>query len=86
MGVVEDLGSSGDDLVAMRSAVAGAADPELADCGFKVLREVAAVGYTGDAYHRAAAAGVSDAGPHTKMIAALWRDSREKSAVAEGSV
>ena len=30
MGVVEDLGSSGDDLVAMRSAVAGAADPELA--------------------------------------------------------
>ncbi|TVS29772.1 bifunctional [glutamine synthetase] adenylyltransferase/[glutamine synthetase]-adenylyl-L-tyrosine phosphorylase [Corynebacterium sanguinis] len=30
MGVVEDLGFSGDDLVAMRSAVAGAADPELA--------------------------------------------------------
>src|SRR5690606_3212737 len=35
----------------------------------------AAVGYTGDAYHRAAAAGVSDEGPHTKMIAALWRES-----------
>ena len=52
-----------------------AADPVLAALDFGVLREVAAVGYTGDAYHRAAEAGVSDEGPHTKMIAALWRES-----------
>ncbi|WP_314038641.1 GNAT family N-acetyltransferase [Dietzia sp. CH92] len=50
-------------------------DPVLQALDFQVLREVAAVGYTGDAYHRAAAAGVSDEGPHTKMIAALWRES-----------
>ncbi len=29
-----------------------AADPELAASGFTVLREVAAIGYTGDAFHR----------------------------------
>lgn len=45
-------------------------DPELADCGFRVLREVAAVGYTGDAYHA-----LGSSNPHTKMIAALWRES-----------
>lgn len=50
-------------------------DPVLRRLGLGLLREVAAVGYTGDAYHRAAAAGVSDEGPHTKMIAALWRES-----------
>ena len=52
-----------------------AADPVLRRLGFDILREVAAVGYTGDAYHRSADAGVSEAGPHTKMIAALWRES-----------
>ena len=35
-----------------------------------LLREVAAIGYTGDAYHRL---GVPN--PHTKMVAALWRES-----------
>ncbi|MEX5303796.1 GNAT family N-acetyltransferase [Kocuria sabuli] len=52
-----------------------AADPALAEAGFSVLREVAAVGYTGDAYHRAAASGHGEEGPHTKMLAALWRES-----------
>lgn len=44
-------------------------DPELVTRGFTVLREVAAIGYTGDAYHHA--------GPrsaHQKMLAALWRE------------
>ncbi|KAA1420283.1 GNAT family N-acetyltransferase [Nocardioides humilatus] len=46
------------------------ADAELRSCGFSVLRELAAIGYTGDAFHRTA-------GPsaHRKMIAALWRES-----------
>lgn len=47
-----------------------AGDQELADCGFRVLREVAAIGYTGDAYHQLGAPN-----PHTKMVAALWRES-----------
>ena len=47
-----------------------AADPELRSCGFSVLRELAAIGYTGDAFHRTA--GPS---PYRKMIAALWRES-----------
>lgn len=50
-------------------------DPVLRDLGLGVLREVAAIGYTGDAHHVACEAGVSDEGPHTKMIAALWRES-----------
>ncbi|WP_183094841.1 GNAT family N-acetyltransferase [Nocardioides stalactiti] len=45
-------------------------DAELRECGFRVLREVAAIGYTGDAFHRTA--GPS---PYRKMIAALWRES-----------
>ena len=45
-------------------------DPELTACNFRVLREVAAVGYTGDIYHS-----LGSANPHTKMIAALWRES-----------
>ncbi|MCH8613401.1 GNAT family N-acetyltransferase [Arsenicicoccus dermatophilus] len=49
-------------------------DAELTDRGFTVLREVATVGYTGDAYHRAA---VSPAPPQQKMVAALWRQSPE---------
>lgn len=52
-----------------------AGDPVLTALDFQILREVAAVGYTGDAYHRASEDGVSDEGPHTKMIAALWRES-----------
>ncbi|UUW90676.1 GNAT family N-acetyltransferase [Pimelobacter simplex] len=46
------------------------ADDELRGCGFEVLRELAAIGYTGDAFHRTA--GPS---PYRKMIAALWRES-----------
>lgn len=52
-----------------------ATDPVLQRLRLGLLREVAAVGYTGDAYHRASDEGVSDEGPHTKMIAALWRES-----------
>lgn len=46
------------------------ADAELADCGFGVLRELASVGYTGDAFHR-----VATPSPYRKMLAALWRES-----------
>ncbi|WP_418061673.1 GNAT family N-acetyltransferase [Pimelobacter simplex] len=46
------------------------ADDELRGCGFEVLREVAAIGYTGDAFHRTA-----EPSPYRKMIAALWRES-----------
>lgn len=65
------------DTPAVNDWVAGliADDPVLRALDFQILREVAAVGYTGDAYHRAAASGISDEGPHTKMIAALWRES-----------
>ncbi|WP_439688659.1 GNAT family N-acetyltransferase [Curtobacterium sp. SP.BCp] len=45
-------------------------DPVLADAGFSVLREHAAIGYTGDAYHR-----VDVVSPQRKMLAALWRES-----------
>ncbi|MCU7727902.1 IucA/IucC family siderophore biosynthesis protein [Actinoplanes sp. KI2] len=45
-------------------------DDELRDCGFGVLRELASIGYTGDAYHRG---GTPSA--YTKMLAALWRES-----------
>lgn len=45
-------------------------DEELRDSGFGVLRERAAIGYTGDAYHRLAAPSA-----YTKMLAALWRES-----------
>ena len=45
-------------------------DEELERCGFRVLREVAAIGYTGDAYHR-----LGSPNAHTKMVAALWRES-----------
>lgn len=47
-----------------------AADAELRSTGFTVLRELAAIGYTGDAFHRHA--GPS---PYRKMVAALWRES-----------
>ncbi|MFJ3385057.1 MULTISPECIES: GNAT family N-acetyltransferase [unclassified Curtobacterium] len=57
---------------AVNDWVAGlvAADPTLRDAGFSVLREHAAIGYTGDAYHR-----VDVASPQRKMLAALWRES-----------
>ncbi|MFI8777377.1 GNAT family N-acetyltransferase [Brachybacterium paraconglomeratum] len=47
-----------------------AGDAEFSDQGFRVLRERAAIGYTGDAYHRTPATN-----PHRKMLAALWRES-----------
>lgn len=55
-----------------------ASDDELRSTGFGVLRERAAIGYTGDAYHR-----LGTASPYTKMIAALWRESPEGQ-LAEG--
>jgi len=49
-------------------------DPTLAGCGFSVLRERAAIGYTGDAYHELLHThGVK--APHQKMLAALRRES-----------
>lgn len=45
-------------------------DPTLQGCGFGVLRERAAVGYTGDAFH-----GTDAPSPYRKMLAALWRES-----------
>ncbi|MDW4573721.1 IucA/IucC family protein [Microbacterium sp. M3] len=57
---------------AINDWVAGlvAADPVLRDAGFRVLRERASIGYTGDAYHRTPAPSA-----HRKMLAALWRES-----------
>jgi siderophore synthetase component len=46
------------------------ADAELRACGFGVLRELAAIGYTGDAFHR-----LAGSSPFRKMVAALWRES-----------
>lgn len=46
-------------------------DVELRRCGFTVLRERAAVGYTGGVYQRVAGA---RRGPYQKMFAALWRE------------
>lgn len=51
-----------------------AADDVLAEARFTVLPEVAAIGYTGDAYHRVPSSS-SAPSPHRKMIAALWRRS-----------
>ncbi len=45
-------------------------DPVLRDLGFGVLRELAAGGYRGDAYHL-----VERPNAHQKMISALWRES-----------
>ncbi|WP_407320690.1 GNAT family N-acetyltransferase [Isoptericola halotolerans] len=45
-------------------------DETLRTAGFGVLRELAAVGYTGDVYHR-----TPRPNPHRKMLAALWRES-----------
>ncbi|WP_152360968.1 IucA/IucC family protein [Microlunatus speluncae] len=46
------------------------ADQTLGEARFRVLRERASIGYTGDAYHRTARPNA-----HRKMIAALWRES-----------
>ncbi|WP_157414195.1 IucA/IucC family protein [Agromyces allii] len=46
------------------------ADETLGEAGFRVLRERASIGYTGDAYHR-----TRTVSPHRKMLAALWRES-----------
>lgn len=47
-----------------------AGDDTLRDAGFRVLRERASIGYTGDVYHRTA-----EPSAHRKMLAALWRES-----------
>ena len=47
-----------------------AGDEELAATGFSVLREHAAIGWTGDAYHR-----LPVTSAYRKMVAALWRES-----------
>ena len=47
-----------------------AADPTLREARFEVLREHAAIGYTGDVFHR-----TPDSSPYRKMLAALWRES-----------
>ncbi|WP_209323544.1 GNAT family N-acetyltransferase [Brevibacterium renqingii] len=44
-------------------------DATFAETGFRVLRERAALGYTGDVYHR-----TKETNPHRKMLAALWRE------------
>ena len=50
------------------------ADPTLRGCGFGVLREHAAIAYTGDAFHGLwQTHGVRS--PQQKMLAALWRES-----------
>lgn len=46
------------------------ADPTLSGCGFEVLREHAAIGWTGDVFHR-----LPQSSPYRKMVAALWRES-----------
>jgi siderophore synthetase component/RimJ/RimL family protein N-acetyltransferase len=62
---------------AVNDWVAGlvAADPVLADAGFGVLREHAAIGYTGDAWHRIGSGPAQRGAPQRKMLAALWRES-----------
>ncbi|MBO0610247.1 GNAT family N-acetyltransferase [Myceligenerans salitolerans] len=45
-------------------------DETLRRARFEILREVAAIGYTGDVYHR-----TRDNNPYRKMLAALWRES-----------
>jgi siderophore synthetase component len=47
-----------------------ASDATLRESGFRVLRERASIGYTGDPYHRTPAPSA-----HRKMLAALWRES-----------
>jgi len=46
-------------------------DPYLADSGFTILREVAAIGY----YNHALEAATDQYSPYRKMLSALWRES-----------
>ena len=48
-----------------------ASDPVLRDCGFQLLREVAAIGYRNPYYEQALPA----SSPYRKMLSALWRES-----------
>ncbi|SKB00470.1 Siderophore synthetase component [Agreia bicolorata] len=59
------------DTPAINDWVAGlvSSDAVFASVGFRVLRERAALGYSGDVYHRTA-----HTNPHQKMLAALWRE------------
>lgn len=59
------------DTPAINDWVAGlvGSDPTFAEAGFRVLRERAALGYTGDVYHQ-----TKETNPHRKMLAALWRE------------
>lgn len=50
-------------------------DPDFRAHNVRLLKEIAAIGFDGDVYHRSAAAGRASDGPHQKMIAALWRQS-----------
>lgn len=52
----------------VQGVVAG--DAELRACGFDVLRERAAIGYTGGVYQR-----IGGRSAHQKMLSALWRES-----------
>lgn len=52
-----------------------AEDPEFTAHNVRLLREFAAVGFNGDAYHRSVADGSSQASGFTKMLSALWRES-----------
>ncbi|WP_067436268.1 IucA/IucC family protein [Nocardioides jensenii] len=56
-----------------------ASDDELQARGFGVLRECAAIGYTGDAFHA-----LGFVSPYQKMIAALWRESPLNPGVPSG--
>ncbi|WP_166845602.1 GNAT family N-acetyltransferase [Isoptericola sp. BMS4] len=60
------------DTPAVNDWVAGVvgSDATLRAAGFGVLRERAAIGYTGDVYHR-----TPHPNAHRKMLAALWRES-----------
>lgn len=46
-------------------------DPYLRDCGFRLLREVAAIGYRNPYYEQA----LTQDSPYKKMLSALWRES-----------
>ncbi|GAB4085586.1 hypothetical protein GCM10028784_22160 [Myceligenerans cantabricum] len=60
------------DTPAVNDFVAGVVtgDETLRGARFGVLRELAAIGYTGDVYHR-----TPTPNPYRKMLAALWRES-----------
>lgn len=63
------------DTPAINDWLAGLLEPdkEFRAAHVRLLKEFAAVGFTGDAFHATATSGTGDA--HTKMLAALWRES-----------